>query len=69
MKTKKILLTTPILSMENLLGKFSEGGGVYLPLGLLSIATYANKYGYNVSIIDNWIFKNDKNQNCYHNCY
>jgi anaerobic magnesium-protoporphyrin IX monomethyl ester cyclase len=48
----KILLLQPIIPMEVRWGKFKKGSGFVPPLGLVSIASYLDYKGYNVTICD-----------------
>lgn len=52
MKKTKVLLATPIASLEELWGQYKGGAGAYLPLGLLSIAGVALKDGFEVKVCD-----------------
>jgi len=48
----KALLLHPIVPFRVLWGKFHRAGGFILPIGLLSIASYAKRQGFDVEICD-----------------
>ena len=52
MKRIKVLLTTPIASIEELWGQYKKGAGFLMPLGLLSIAGVSRERGFDVKICD-----------------
>lgn len=53
----KTLLLNPIVPFEVLWGKFHKGGGFIPPLGLVSIAAYARKEGFDIEILDTGVEK------------
>lgn len=48
----KILLATPIATIDELWGQYAKGAGHYLPLGLLSIAGVCREAGFDVQLLD-----------------
>lgn len=59
--TFKILLSSAIINAEEMFGQYSKGGGAYLPLGLLSIASILIRDGFDVSICDPYAMKMGEN--------
>lgn len=53
----KILLSSAVISADEMFGQYSEGGGAYFPHGLLSIASLLLRDGYDVSICDPYVMK------------
>ena len=53
----KILLSSAIISAEEMFGQYSKGGGAYFPHGLLSIAAVLLRDGYDVSICDPYVMR------------
>lgn len=58
----KALLLHPLVPFRVLWGKFHKGGGFILPIGLLSIAAYSRKHGFDVQICDTGIMGMDEDR-------